>query len=71
MNYTAIVALFALLMFFTIYNLKTKEHFDSVLMTSNGWTQYIKPNYYGRGSWGYQYGDPFYYRKGEHLAYED
>ena len=47
------------------------ELFDADVMKSNGWTQYTKPNYYGFGTWGYHYGDPYYYRKGEELTYED
>jgi hypothetical protein len=26
------------------------------------WKKYKKPNYYGFGGWGYQYGEPYYCR---------
>ena len=29
----------------------------------NDWRVFKKPNYYGQGSWGYHYGEPFYYRQ--------
>lgn len=28
----------------------------------NDWRIFKKPNYYGFGTWGYHYGEPFYWR---------
>jgi hypothetical protein len=41
---------------------KKDEILDTKDTKGEKWDKFVKPNYYGIGTWGYHYGEPYYYR---------
>jgi hypothetical protein len=44
----------------TLTDYKNTENTENT--ENNNLQQFVKPNYYGIGTWGYHYGEPYYYR---------